>query len=153
MVSGCLAVALIGAAVVVGRRTRRSSGTTERGREAPAIGTVLTAALGGALVAGVAPETWLGVFVGTGAIAAVGVWVLAASRRPGWSVRHSAAVGVGFLLARGLMAFAYYPLLGEVAPGPKYAHNVIMLAVVMLAGWLALRPRSGAGGQGAARPA
>jgi hypothetical protein len=52
-------------------------------------------------------------------------------------------------LARGLLAFTYFPLAGDVAPGPKYAHNVLMLVLVLGAGWLALR-RPATGAQGTA---
>ena len=45
------------------------------------------------------------------------------------------------MVARGLWAFAYFPLLGDVSAGPKYAHNVIMVLVVLLAGWVALSRR------------
>lgn len=161
LVSAGLAATLIGAAVVVGRRARRASapGTAQRpvasadqpdaaaatlpSGQAPSVRVVLAATMGGAAVASMVPETWLGVLVGVVATSAVGAGVLVASRRSGWSVRHSAAVGLGFLLVRGLWAFLYYPLLGEVEAGPKYAHNVVMLAAVLLAGRLALRPPRG----------
>ncbi len=161
LVSAGLAAVLVGAAVVVGRGARRSSAQatarhpaasadqpgaatdTSRSGQAPSLRVVLAASMGGAAVASMVPETWLGVLVGVVATCAVGACVLVASRRSGWSVRHSAAVGLGFLLVRGLSAFLYYPLLGEVAAGPKYAHNVVMLAAVLLAGWFALRPPRG----------
>ena len=100
---------------------------------------VFTAAFMGALVASLGPETWVGLALGAAATVAVGAGVLLASRRTRWSPRHSAAVALAFLSVRGLLAFTYYPLLGEVAAGAKYAHNVVMLSLVLGAGWLALR--------------
>ena len=50
-------------------------------------------------------------------------------------------MAVGALLSRGVLAFTYYPLLGETSAVRKYAHNVTMLAIVVALGWLALRPR------------
>ena len=37
-------------------------------------------------------------------------------------------------LARGLLAFTYYPVVGETSAAQKYAHNVVMLAVIAAAG-------------------
>ena len=50
-----------------------------------------------------------------------------------WTMQHIAAVA---LLSRGVLAFTYFPLLGEVEPLPKYLHNVAMLAIVIAAGAL-----------------
>lgn len=38
----------------------------------------------------------------------------------------------------GRNALAYFPLLGEVEPFPKYLRNVAMLAIVLTAGAIAL---------------
>ena len=62
--------------------------------------------------------------------------------RDGWDVQHIAAVALGFLLCRGLLAFTYYPLVGEVEAFPKFAHNVVMLGLVCVAGAFALRSQS-----------
>lgn len=139
---GVVAV-LVGAAVVAARgpRAARSAWSSDTaGPSAPSVAKVLLTTTVGALVASLGPETWLGLALGVVATAAVGLGVLVASRRPGWSIRHAAAVGLGFLLARGLLAFAYYPLAGSVTAGPKYAHNLVMLGLVGWAGWVALRP-------------
>ena len=62
-----------------------------------------------------------------------------------------AGVAVGrrspcFLACRGLLAFTYSPLVGDVSAPRKYAHNVAMMGLVALAGWVALRPRTGGAG-------
>ncbi len=71
--------------------------------------------------------------------AALCVVIVRAVRRGGWSPWHSAAVATACLAVRGLLAFTYFPLIGEVEPGPKYAHNAVMLAVVVLAAEFAWR--------------
>src|SRR5690606_8272801 len=45
------------------------------------------------------------------------------------------------LLCRGLLAFTTAPLAGEVDPAAKLVHNLVMLAVVLLAGNVAMSPR------------
>ncbi|GAA3510818.1 hypothetical protein GCM10022416_64090 [Actinomadura keratinilytica] len=64
-------------------------------------------------------------------------------RRRRWGISQTAAVGLGFLLARGLMAFTYFPLIGDVSAAAKYAHSAVMLLAVLVAGALALSPRAG----------
>lgn len=123
----------------VGRR-RRHSPPSIPSRTAPGVWVVLGAVLLLAVAAGFAEETWGGVALGAGAtlLTALVVWRL--SRRSGWDHRHVAAVALPFLLVRGGLAFTYFPLSGTVEPAAKYAHNVIMLLIVLLAGWYALRP-------------
>jgi hypothetical protein len=50
-----------------------------------------------------------------------------------------AALATGVLLARGTLAFLYYPLVGETSAAQKYAHNAVMLAVVAAVGAYAIR--------------
>ena len=54
--------------------------------------------------------------------------------RHAWTLEHVAAIATGALLARGALAFTYYPVVGETSAAQKYAHNVVMLAVVAAAG-------------------
>ena len=77
-----------------------------------------------------APETWAG-FVFAVTVGAAGT-VLLARRR--WTLEHAAAIAAGALLARGVLAFTYYPVVGETSAAQKYTHNVVMLAVVAAAG-------------------
>ena len=77
-----------------------------------------------------APETWAG-FAFAVTVGAAGA-VLLARRR--WTLEHVAAIAAGALLARGALAFTYYPVVGETSAAQKYAHNVVMLAVVAAAG-------------------
>ena len=94
------------------------------------------------------PETWTGVAITTTVLAAGAALLVHVSRGVDWSVRHAAAVATGALLSRGTLAFFYYPVIGETAAVPKYAHNVTMLAVVVVLGWLALRSRGRAADRG-----
>jgi hypothetical protein len=102
------------------------------------LGVVLVLAIAGNLFA----DDWLGfsLDVATTAIVAALIWW--GTGQPGWDIRHTAAVGLAFLLSRGALAFTYFPLAGEVDAISKYAHNAIMMAVVLVAGSLALRYRS-----------
>ncbi|GAB4084043.1 hypothetical protein GCM10028784_06730 [Myceligenerans cantabricum] len=139
VVSAGLVLGLLAAAAVVGRRLRGRTRTSP-GRRLP-IGTTFTVALALALTAGFAGETWAGFAVGAAVTALTGVALLLAARHYDWTARHAAAVALAFLVVRGGLAFLYFPLLGDVAPGPKYLHNVAMLTLVLLAGWAALRRR------------
>jgi hypothetical protein len=78
-----------------------------------------------------APESW------PGALLAITILILGAtalavsSRASGWDVRHEVAVAAGALVSRGVLAFTYFPLMGEVAPIPKYVHNGVLLGIVV----------------------
>jgi len=85
------------------------------------------------------PETWTGVVVTATGLVIGAVWLIRASGGAQWSARHAASIAIGALLTRGALAFFYYPVVGEISAFPKYAHNVMMLALVVFAGWLALR--------------
>lgn len=138
-VSGLAVVLLLVLAWQLGRRHRRTRRPADTG-SAPRVWVLLLGSLLLAGTAGFATEDWIGVAVGVGTTAAmaVGVWLL--SRRSGWDHRHVAAVALSFLLVRGGLAFTYFPLAGAVEPAAKYTHNVVMILVVLLAGWCALRP-------------
>ncbi|GAA1486645.1 hypothetical protein [Brachybacterium fresconis] len=136
--------ALVIVAAVVGRRARAAASEPSAARgEIPLWAIVLTAVVA-AVVPDLVPPTWPGVAGAVAVSAGFGIALLLAARRRRWSIRHAAAVAVGFLLARGLLAFTYFPLSGEVSPAAKYTHNAVMLLVVLFAGAVALRrhPRS-----------
>ncbi|MFJ9390609.1 hypothetical protein ACIRON_17425 [Nocardioides sp. NPDC101246] len=133
-------VVLLLLAVVLGRRAQTASHRAAAG-EVP-LWALFVTALVFALVPDMTPATWLGVAIATTTTAVFGVLILLAARTRVWTVRHAATIGAAYLVERGLLAFTYFPLIGDVAPGPKYAHNVVMLLVVALAGWLALRGRA-----------
>lgn len=134
--------ALLLLAVGVGRRGRRCRAELPDPGRPRRVWIIVATGLVAAVIPDLIPVTWPGVAVATAVTAAFGVGILLAARRWGWTLRHSAAAGLAYLLARGLLAFTYYPLSGEVSAGAKYAHNTVMLLVVLIAGWLALAPRS-----------
>ncbi|GAA1488197.1 hypothetical protein [Brachybacterium sacelli] len=136
-------VVLVGTAALVGRRGRgEASERPSRRGEIPLWAVVLPA-----LVAAAAPDfvppTWPGVAGAVAITAGFGVLLLLSVRRRRWGISQTAAVGLGFLLARGLMAFTYFPLIGDVSAAAKYAHSAVMLLAVLVAGALALSPRAG----------
>jgi len=87
------------------------------------------------------PETWTGVAITTAVVTAGAALLVHSYRSVDWSVRHATAVATGALLSRGVLAFTYYPVVGETSALRKYAHNVTMLAIVVVLGWLALHSR------------
>lgn len=137
-VSVGLMLLLIIAAAVVG--AARRAGQPRPEAAGPPVLAVVTITIVAAAIPDLTGYGWPAVFLGVLATAAVGVGILVARRRWDWSIRHSAAVGLGYLLVRGGLAFSYFPLAGEVEPLPKYLHNVVMIVVVLIAGLIALRP-------------
>lgn len=137
--AGSLAAAglCVGAAVWLGRRARRA----RRPRRAPPLWVTVAASFTLLAAASWVPETWTGAAVTITVLAAGAALLAHASRSVDWSVRHAAAVATGALLSRGVLAFFYYPVVGETTAVRKYAHNVTMLAIVAALGWLALRSR------------
>ncbi|MFD7072743.1 hypothetical protein ACFV9G_00920 [Nocardioides sp. NPDC059952] len=133
-------VVLLLVAFVLGRRAQTASHRDGAG-EVP-LWALFVTALVFALVPDLTPATWLGVAIAATTTVVFCVLVLLAARTRVWTVRHAATIGAAYLVVRGLLAFTYFPLIGDVAAGPKYAHNVAMLLVVALAGWLALRGRA-----------
>jgi hypothetical protein len=77
------------------------------------------------------------VIVAVFTVAAVAVGRI--SRNTGWTIRHVAAVAAAPLLVRAVLAFGYDPLIGEVSATAKYAHNSVLLALVVAVTVLALR--------------
>ena len=92
---------------------------------------VLAVTFAVALSANFAEENWIGVAVGLGSAILILAAIIWMRRRFVRTARHSAAVALGYLLSRGVLAFAYFSLLGEVEPLPKYLHNMVMLAIVV----------------------
>jgi predicted membrane protein len=134
-VSLAVAALCVGGAFMLGRRPRREP---RQGRTPPLALTVAVSFV--LLVAATAvPETWTGAAITTTVLTAGTALLVHASRSVQWSVRHTAAVATGALLSRGVLAFLYYPVIGETSAARKYAHNVTMLAIVVMVGWLALR--------------
>ena len=125
--TGLVVVALIVAAVLLGRRVR-----PERDASGPGLG--ITALV--ALVLGVAynmmPQTWPG-FAGSVAVLVIaGVLVARASRTRRWSPTHIAIVGATPLFLTAALAFTYDPMIGEVAAQAKYGHNAVMVGIVLI---------------------
>jgi hypothetical protein len=144
--AGSLAAAglCIGAAVGLGRRRHGE----RQARRAPRLSVTLAGSFLLLVAATWVPETWTGVAVTTTVLAAGAALLAHASRSVDWSARHAAAVATGALLSRGVLAFSYYPVVGETSAVRKYAHNVTMLAIVVVLGWLALRSRDRAADTG-----
>ena len=136
--TGLVVVALVGAAVLVGRRSR-----CKRDASGPGLG--LTAAI--ALVLGGAfhsmPQTWPG-FAGSVVLLVIaGVLLDRAASTRRWSATHAAIVGATPLFRTAALAFTYDPMIGEVTTQAKYAHNAVMVAIVVLALMVAVLRRSG----------
>ncbi|BDH56968.1 hypothetical protein [Tsukamurella sp. PLM1] len=138
--AGAVAVVLacVAAAVVTGSRSSAVSA-----RPPTRVWVVFLAALplaaAGEYLGG---EGWARLAMGALAMAGIAL-LLRTAGRGRWRSVHVAAVGFAYLLVRGVLAFTYYPLLGHVDAAPKYAHNTVMLLVVLAAGWFAYRARSG----------
>ena len=137
MVSLLTAAFCVWAAAWLGNRRRSAQERHLRG--APSLSSTVGATLGIALMASVGPENWTGVAMAVGGAALVAVLVIRASKSTGWTMHHAAAVALGFLLCRALLAFTYFPLVGDMSAARKYTHNIVMLVIVSLAGWFALR--------------
>lgn len=128
--------------VLVAAALGRSRGRRSSARRALPLGLVVLVAAVVATIPDQVPPTWIGVSIWVLVLVIAGSLLTCASIRTRWSVRHCAAAGLGVLLARGLAAFTYFPLLGEVSAAAKYAHNAVMLLAVLAAGWVALRLRA-----------
>ncbi|HEV2504086.1 MAG TPA: hypothetical protein VGV39_13495 [Mesorhizobium sp.] len=140
-ISAALAGACILAAWLMGRNLRPQAGP-ERSVASPSPLFAFAAAFlpGLILASDVLGENWTGFTFNVIATALVGMLVWRRSQRPGWDVRHTAAVALAFLVSRGVLAFTYFPLAGQVEPFAKYSHNVVMMLAVLVAGWFALHP-------------
>ncbi|WP_338446310.1 hypothetical protein V5F89_00460 [Pelagerythrobacter marensis] len=136
IVSWLLVAACFLTAALIGRIDKSARSTPTR---RVSLLVVLAVTFPVAALSNFAGEDWLGVVVGLGSTILILAMIIRLRMRFVWTPRHSAAVALGYLLSRGVLAFTYFPLLGEVAPLPKYLHNAAMLAVVLTAGVIALR--------------
>ena len=128
---------VVAALVVLALRVGRGEHPTRQ--RTPRLRTTLAGSFVAASMLAIAPETWLGVALAA-LVATASGWLLArAARGRDWGPAHVAAVATGALLSRGVLAFFYYPVIGETSALPKYAHNVVMLAIVAGAGAYAIR--------------
>jgi hypothetical protein len=77
-----------------------------------------------------------------------GILVGRASRTRRWGPTHIAIVGATQLFLTAALAFTYDPMIGEVSAQAKYAHNAVMVAIVLIALGVALlrRPTATAAG-------
>jgi hypothetical protein len=125
-------VAVVGALVIAALKLPRPSAAWTTQRRAPHPGVVLVAGFVAASLLALAPSTWAGLALSAAVLAASGALLVRASRQKGWELRHVVAVAAGAVLSRALLAFAYYPVIGEVSAARKYAHNVVMLLLVGL---------------------
>jgi hypothetical protein len=140
LVGSLLAASVCAASAVwIGARHGRRARAAGR---VPGVMTTMIATLVLALLAGVMGETWTGVAVNIAIVVCIAVAAVHAARRPTWGAGHAAAIALGFLLCRGLLALTYFPLVGEISAVRKYSHNVVMLVIVGLAGWRALRRKT-----------
>jgi hypothetical protein len=129
--------ALAAVAILIAAARHAQRGT--RRTWTPRVHSALIAAFLFAAAHSAAPETWVGTAFAV-AVALAGGFLLARAATGGrWALEHAAAVATGVLLARGALAFLYYPLVGETSAAPKYAHNTVMLAVVAGVGAYAIR--------------
>lgn len=112
-------------------------------RKAPRATTAFVLSVVGATVVTAASETWLGVVLALTVLGFAVVALVAASRSADWGERHQLAVAAGALTSRALLAFTYLPVMGVVSPTAKYAHNAVLLGlVVLLSGLAAWRVRN-----------
>lgn len=131
-----LAVLLVAAAWAWRRRRR----PPVDGRAAVGVGRVFLVALALAVLHALVPSTWLGVVLVLLVLGAAALALARGSRGDGWGLAHLAAAAAAPLLVRAVLAFTYDPLIGEVATTAKLGHNAVMLALVLAATGIALRP-------------
>lgn len=80
------------------------------------------------------PQSWAGVVIGVGILAAAGLLLGRWGRSTRWSARHLAALVTGVLLARTLLAFTT-PLPPGLTMAQKTAQNTAWLVLVLALGW------------------
>lgn len=135
VVASLLVVAgLVAGAFLLGRRPYPKAD-----RQAPRLRMVFVVSFVAASAFIIVPETWLGVGVAGGVLVVGAVCLARASRASGWDVRHHVAVAAGALLSRALLAFTYFPVIGDVASTPKYLHNTVLLVAIVVLWMLAAR--------------
>ncbi len=132
-------LAVVAGLVVLALRSPSSTGLEPTHRSAPRPHVVLGASLVLATLLAIAPSTWPGVALSAAVLLLSGFLLVRASHGTGWGVPHVVALAAGAVLSRGLVAFSYYPVIGDVSSTRKYGHNVVMLLIVLIAIVLAFR--------------
>lgn len=129
------------ALVAAALRTRGRAAHTDRQAPRPLL--VFAVSFAAATLLAFAPSTWAGFALSVAVLAVAGMLLVRCSREAGWNLTHVVAIAAGAVLSRALLAFTYYPVIGDVSAASKYAHNVVMLVLVGLVMWLAfLRSRA-----------
>jgi hypothetical protein len=131
--SAAVALALVAAGLAWPRRVR-----TLRAGPVPSpwlVGAVTAVVFAGTQLYGASPLATDALLL-TEAVVVLVVWRLSA--RAGWGAAHAAAMATGALVAAGALAFASDPL-GDVSAARQLGHNVALLALVAVAGTLAVR--------------
>jgi hypothetical protein len=123
-------VAIVAALVIAARMTRPIKDVPAQPHRAPRPWVVLAASFVFATLLAIAPETWVGVTISVLLLLVGAFALLRMSRGPGWTLRHAATAAAGAVISRGVLAFAYYPVIGDVSAARKYTHNVVMLLIV-----------------------
>lgn len=113
--------------LVLGAFAFGSRGPDRSGRPTARVRTTFAFALVVALVYGLAPTTWPGVAVSASALVFGGALVLGAARSAGWNPQHVVAIASAAVLTRAVLAFTYFPVIGDVSALRKYGHNTVFL--------------------------
>ncbi len=133
-----------GSAVVVGllilAAFRYGRPTTIRDdRRAPRVRTVFLVALVVGTIYNASPTTWPGFAFSATVLVGATILLHRAAQSPSWDLRHVVAVASAALVSRAVLAFTYFPLLGDVSPIRKYGHNIVLLTLVSVVCVLAFR--------------
>lgn len=133
--SHATAAELVGAAVVivllvVAAISVRPGRVPVADRRVPRALVVLLMAGGVAATADLVPPTWPGVAVLVVVLLASGALLGRFAGSADWGRRHTLAVAAGLVFSRAVLAFMYFPLLGQVSAPAKYGHNLVLLAAV-----------------------
>lgn len=139
------------AVLVLAALTRSHRGLLDR--PAPRARTVLALALAVALVYHLAGTSWAGFAVGASALVLGGAFLARAARSRTWGLQHVVAVAVAFVLVRAVLAFTYFPVIGDVSAVRKYGHNAVLFVAVLAISLLAARAASSPGREAPARAA
>jgi hypothetical protein len=132
--SGVVVALLVLAAFVLGRRRVARSE-----RPAPRVLTVFLSAVLVAVIYNMAFETWAGVAVVISVLVPSAALLHRASRSRDWSPQHVATLAAAALLTRAVLAFTYFPVIGDVSALRKYGHNTVLLIAVLAISVLAFR--------------
>ncbi|MGW5363172.1 hypothetical protein [Actinopolymorpha pittospori] len=140
--AGVAVLALIWAAVLLGRRRSRPPVGPRRAPRPLLVGLLALTAAGGTQLL---PPSWVGVAIGVLVAAAVVLAVGRWSRRAGWRPAHVLALAGGAVMANAVFGFLVQPF-GEPSLALKLAHNVVlavgMFALLTLAAWAVRRSQA-----------